>query len=58
MLLETIPGFTFYETLSLREKCPNTELSGHYFPVFGLNTENPNAGKFEPEKLRIWTLFT
>ena len=58
MLLEAIPGFTFYGTLSLREKCPNTELSGHCFPVFGLNTQNPNAGKFGPEKLCIWTLFT
>ena len=27
--------------------------SGPYFPVFGLNT-----GKYGPEKLRIWTLFT
>ena len=40
--------------LSLREKCPNTEFfSGPYFPVFGLNT-----GKYGPEKLRFWTLFT
>ena len=26
--------------------------SGQNFPVF-----NPNTGKYEPEKLRIWTLF-
>ena len=36
--------------------------SGQYFPAFGLNTEisvfSPNAGKYRPEKLRIWTLFT
>ena len=40
--------------------------SGPYFSVFGLNTERygvilriqPNAGKYGPEKLRIWTLFT
>ena len=24
--------------LTLREKCPNTELFGPYFPVLGLNT--------------------
>ena len=41
-----------------------------YFPVFGLNTDiysvntqyislfSPNAGKYGPEKLRIWTSFT
>ena len=23
----------------LREKCPNTDFSGLYFPLFGLNTE-------------------
>ena len=27
--------------------------SGPYFPVF-----SPNAGKYGPEKIRIWTLFT
>ena len=36
--------------------------SGPYFPVFEFNTEiyrvSPNAGKCEPEKLKIWTLFT
>ena len=26
-------------------------ISGPYFPAFGLNTESPNAGKYEPEKL-------
>ena len=26
--------------LPLREKCPNTVISGPYFPVFGLNTGN------------------
>ena len=39
---------------------------GPYFSAFGLNTEvlslisvfSPNAGKYRPEKLRIWTLFT
>ena len=39
--------------------------SGLYFPAFGLNTErygvslsvfSPSAGKYGPEKLRIWTL--
>ena len=33
-----------------------------YFPVFGLYTSNsvfsPNIGKYGPNKLRIWTLFT
>ena len=48
-------------------------ISSPYFPAFGLNTErysvslrdslylsifSPNAGKYEPEKLRIRTLFT
>ena len=32
--------------MSLREKCPYLEFSGHYFPTFG------------PEKLRMRTLFT
>ena len=40
--------------------------SGTYFPVFELNTDihsvnfriSPNAGKYGPEDLRIWTLFT
>ena len=37
--------------------------SGPYFPAFGLNTErygafSPNAGKYEPEKLQIRTLFS
>ena len=31
--------------------------SGSYFPAFGLNTER-NSGKYGPEKLRIWALFT
>ena len=39
--------------------------SGPYFPEFGLNTKRyslfsvfiPNAGKYGPEKLLIWTLF-
>ena len=38
--------------------------SGRHFPTFGLNTEryevsivlSPNARKYEPEKLQIWTL--
>ena len=35
---------------------------GLYFPAFGLNNERygiirTNAGKYGPEKLRIWTLF-
>ena len=25
---------------ALREKCPNTEFFGPYFPLFGLNTES------------------
>ena len=38
--------------------------SGPYFPTLGLYTDNknsefsPNVGKYEPEKLRIQTLFT
>ena len=40
--------------------------SGPYFPAFGLNRRDtlylsvfsPNAGKYGPEKSRIWTLFT
>ena len=44
--------------ISLREKCPNTEVSGPYFPKFRLNTEtygvspvfSPNTGKYGPEK--------
>ena len=37
--------------------------SDPYFPVFGLNTKylsvfSPNTGKYGPEKIRIWTLFT
>ena len=37
--------------------------SGPYIPAFGLNTEylsvfSPNAGKYGPEKLRIWTIFS
>ena len=37
--------------------------SGPYFPALGLNAErysvfSPNAGKYGPEKLRIWRLFT
>ena len=45
--------------ITLREKCPNTE----FLLVLFLNTEflyvfSPNAGKYGPEKLRIWTLFT
>ena len=53
---------------TLREECLNTEFfSGLYFAAFGLNTEryevsvhilSPNAGKYGPEKTRIWTLFT
>ena len=35
-------------TFALRKKCLNTEFSGPYFPVFGLN-----RGKYGPEKLRI-----
>ena len=39
---------------------------GPYFPAFGLNTErygyteylSLNAGKYGPEKLLIWKLFT
>ena len=40
--------------------------SDAHLPAFGLNTErtkylsvfSPNAGKYRPKKLRIWTLFT
>ena len=46
--------------LTLREKCPNTEFflvcilpHSDYLFVF-----SPNVGKYGPEKLRIWTLFT
>ena len=31
--------------MTLREKCPNAEFSGPYFPVFALNT-----AKYGPEK--------
>ena len=42
------------ESSALRERCPNTEFfSGLYFPVYWWNT-----GKYRPQKLRIWTLFT
>ena len=29
----------------MREKCPNTEFSGPYIPVFGLNTGKCGPGK-------------
>ena len=35
--------------LALREKCPYSEF---FWSVF-----SPNAGKYGPEKLRIWALF-
>ena len=47
------------------ERVRNWSFSGPYFPAFELNTERyfvylpvftPNAGKYGPEKLRIWTL--
>ena len=52
--------------VTLRKKCTYSGFSGLYIPTFGLNTDiysvnlqfSPNAGKCEPEKLQIWTLFT
>ena len=45
--------------LKLREKCPNTEffwsVFSHIWTVYGVS---PNVGKYGPEKLRIWTIFT
>ena len=61
IVLEEKPNIS--QGRALREKRLNTEFSGPYFPVFGLNREtyevislfSPNAGKYGPEKLRIWT---
>ena len=38
------------EICTLLEKCPNTEV---FWSVF-----RPNEGKYGPENIRIWTLFT
>ena len=38
--------------MSLHEKCPYSEFT-QYLSVF-----SPNAEKYGPKKLRIWTLFT
>ena len=51
---------------ALLEKCLCSELSGTYFPTFGLNTERysvslciqSKCGKYVPGKIRIRTLFT
>ena len=42
--------------LSLRKNCPNTEFSGPYFPVFGLNTKIywGNLG-IQSKYGKIWT---
>ena len=56
-----------FSTTKLREKCPNTELFlvrifphsdwiRRYTPY--LSVFSPNAEKYGPEKLCIWTLFT
>ena len=39
--------------ISLRENCPNKE-----FFLVQISVFSPYAGKYGPEKLRIWTLFT
>ena len=41
----------FWMTITLPEKCPNTE----FFFVVRIQ---PSMEKYGPEKLRIWTLFT
>ena len=48
-------------SLLFREKCHYLVFSSPYFSTFGLNTEwygvfSPNAEKYGPEKLQIWTL--
>ena len=56
----------FLDNFSLREKCPYSEF---FWSVFArIQTEhgeipylsifNPNVGKYGPEKLQIWKLFT
>ena len=40
---------------SLREKCPSSEL---FRPAFSRIWTEPNAGKYGPEYLLIWTHFT
>ena len=34
-VLDEISNLVLFETNALREKCPNTEFSGPYFPIFG-----------------------
>ena len=39
-------------SVTLREKCPNAEFFGPYFPLF-----SPNTGKYEPEKTPYLDIF-
>ena len=62
--------FEWYSNSKIDSHCVKSvrirSFSGPYFPVFGLNTERyevplhiqSKAGKYGPEKLQIWTLFT
>ena len=45
------------EYQTLREKCPYSEFFGVIRNEYG-EMLSPNAGKYVPEKLRKWTLFT
>ena len=50
---------------TLHKKCPYSEFSNPYFPIFGVNRRftlqisvfSANAGKYGPENFRIRTLF-
>ena len=67
-----IPEKTLHkENISLREKCPYSEFFWSVFSlirteygeirstnVFEFVRISTNAGKYGPEKLKIWTLFT
>ena len=59
---QTFTLFRMYKSkFTLSEKCPYSEF---FWSVFlriwteYLSILSPNAGKYGPEKLRIWTLFT
>ena len=51
---------------TLREKCPYlkffwsvfSRIRTEYGEIRSISVFSPNAGKYGPEKLRIWTLFT
>ena len=52
-----------FRKVTLREKCPNTmffwSLFSRIWSEYGdLLVFSPNAGKYGPEKLCIWTIFT